>query len=169
MNGITGYGAYLPYWRLRRARITEHLGSGGGRGTRSVAGYDEDSTSLGVEAGRRVLRVLPDAVPRLVCFATTSPAYLDKTNATAIHAALRLDRHVPAFDAAGSARSGAAGSLGSSSLVSSRGRSGTCSRAESRSGQQAPQVSWSLDDPRLTWAAAVSHLTASSSTEAIET
>jgi 3-hydroxy-3-methylglutaryl CoA synthase/uncharacterized OB-fold protein len=38
-------------------------------------------------------------------FSTTAPAYLDKTNATTIHAALRLDRQVPAFDANGSVRS----------------------------------------------------------------
>ncbi|HEX7095958.1 MAG TPA: OB-fold domain-containing protein, partial [Acidimicrobiales bacterium] len=37
---------------------------------------------------------------------TTAPSYAAKTNATAIHAALRLDSDVPAFDANGSLRSG---------------------------------------------------------------
>ena len=41
-----------------------------------------------------------------VWFATADPAYLDKTNATAIHAALRLDRECPALDLGGALRSG---------------------------------------------------------------
>ena len=49
------YGAYLPYWRLQRGAIGRTLGSGGGKGTRSVASFDEDSTSMGVESGRIAL------------------------------------------------------------------------------------------------------------------
>src|SRR5437899_2830802 len=41
-----------------------------------------------------------------VVFVTTNPPYLDKTNATAIHAALGLDQSVGAYDAVGSVRSG---------------------------------------------------------------
>ncbi|MEM9042852.1 MAG: OB-fold domain-containing protein [Actinomycetota bacterium] len=107
MNGLVSYGTYVPYWRLDRSSITGVLGSGGGRGTRSVAGYDEDTTSMGVEAARRSLAALPEdaARPGLLVFSTTAPGYLDKTNATAVHAALRLDDAVPAFDAIGAARS----------------------------------------------------------------
>lgn len=106
MKGIVSYGVYLPYWRLQRSAITSTLGAGGGRGTRSVASYDEDTTSLGVEAGRVALRNAPaGADVGLLAFATTDPAYLDKTNATAIHAALGLPTAVPAFDAVGSVRS----------------------------------------------------------------
>ena len=109
MPGIVSYGAYLPYWRLSRSAIPETLGSGGGRGTRSVASFDEDTTSLGVEAARVALRRAPEAwnVPYLV-FSTTSPAYLDKTNATAIHAALALPSSAGAYDAVGSLRSNVA-------------------------------------------------------------
>src|SRR5204863_83045 len=45
------------------------------------------------------------AEPASVWFATVAPAYLDKTNATAVHAALRLPRSAPAYDAIGSMRS----------------------------------------------------------------
>ena len=107
MNGIVGYGAYLPYWRLQRSAIGQALGSGGGRGTRTVASYDEDTTSMGVESARRCLAALPeDYDPGLVAFSTTEPAYADKTNATAIHAALGLPDRLPAFDAVGAIRSG---------------------------------------------------------------
>jgi hydroxymethylglutaryl-CoA synthase len=109
MNGIVSYGVYLPYWRLQRSAIGGVLGAGGGRGTRSVASYDEDTTSLGVEAGRIALRNAPEGgTPAILTFSTTSPAYLDKTNATAIHAALALEASVPAFDVAGATRSGVA-------------------------------------------------------------
>jgi hydroxymethylglutaryl-CoA synthase len=110
MNGIVAYGAYLPYYRLERKAIGEALGSGGGKGTRVVASYDEDTTSMGVEAARAALRGTPKASPAAVYFATTDPAYLDKTNATAIHAALALDESAMAYDMLGSIRS-AAGAL----------------------------------------------------------
>ncbi|TML95775.1 MAG: hydroxymethylglutaryl-CoA synthase, partial [Actinobacteria bacterium] len=88
--GIVSYGAYLPRHRLARAAIRETLGQGGGKGTRSVAGYDEDTTSMGVEAARKACWNGSFA-PASLHFATTAPAYADKTNATAVHAALGLD------------------------------------------------------------------------------
>ena len=107
MNGIVAYGAYLPYFRLDRKAIGESLGSSAGSGTRSVASYDEDTTSMAVEAARAALRATPGVRPGALYFATAAPAYLDKTNASAIHAALALDSQAPAFDMLGSVRSGA--------------------------------------------------------------
>ncbi|HEY7868121.1 MAG TPA: hydroxymethylglutaryl-CoA synthase, partial [Methylomirabilota bacterium] len=110
MNGIVGYGAYLPYFRLDRKTIGAALGGSAGRGTRVVASYDEDTTSMGVEAARAALRGPGRPAPAALYFATADPAYLDKTNATAIHAALGLDASAMAFDMLGSIRS-AAGAL----------------------------------------------------------
>jgi 3-hydroxy-3-methylglutaryl CoA synthase len=102
--GIVAWGSYLPYWRLQRAAIAGVLGSGGGKGTRSVASYDEDTTTLGVEAGRRALALeLP--APQDLLFSTPVPPYLDKTSATTLHAALGLDRGCGAYDYCGSSRS----------------------------------------------------------------
>jgi 3-hydroxy-3-methylglutaryl CoA synthase/uncharacterized OB-fold protein len=124
MGGLVGYGAYIPHYRLERGRIAGVLGSGGGRGTRSVAAYDEDTTSMAVAAGRAALATLTGAgaaasrsgppaggqasreAVRQLFFATTVPAYADKTNATAVHAALRLPADVLAVDMAGAVRSG---------------------------------------------------------------
>src|SRR5438132_14032063 len=87
VSGIVSYGTYIPYWRLDRQRIAEALGTPAGRGTRAVASFDEDSTSMGVEAARACLAAAPEGVrPQALLFATADPAYLDKTNATAIHA-----------------------------------------------------------------------------------
>ncbi len=106
MRGLLAWGAYVPYARLDRKAIAAALGSSAGGGTRAVASYDEDATSMGVEAARSALRgvsVTPDAV----YFATADPAYLDKTNATAIHAALDLPASAAAYDMLGSVRSAA--------------------------------------------------------------
>src|SRR6185503_5976014 len=111
MRGIISAGGYVPFRRLDRAEVARFFGSGGGKGTRAVASYDEDSTSLGVEAARAAMRPLGDAHRvRSLSFATTAPAYVDKTNATTIHAALRLDSDCMAIDMCGSVRA-AAGAL----------------------------------------------------------
>src|SRR3954471_11691151 len=104
MRGIVGWGVHLPYRRLDRTQIAPVAGAGGGKGTRAVASYDEDTTTMAVAAGRAALSGVDEPV-RGLWLATTTPAYADKTNATAVHAALRLDRTTPAFDATGSVRS----------------------------------------------------------------
>ena len=107
MAGLVSYGTYVPYFRLQRGAIASALGTPAGHGTRSVASYDEDTTSMGVEAARRAMAAAPEGVtPAALLFATASPAYLDKTNATAIHAALDLDGAARAYDFVGSVRSG---------------------------------------------------------------
>jgi len=107
MPGLVSYGAYIPYNRLDRTRIREVLGTGGGKGTRAVASYDEDTTSMGVAAAGAALRALGDRrhVSQLF-FSTAAPAYADKTNATAIHAALQLPSDTLAVDMVGAVRSG---------------------------------------------------------------
>jgi hydroxymethylglutaryl-CoA synthase len=110
MRGILSWAAYLPYRRLDRTQIAPFVGQGGGKGTRTVAAFDEDPTTMGVEAARLALRDR-DLTPSQLLFATTFPAYADKTNATAIHAALRLPATAPAFDLGASVRSAAGGLL----------------------------------------------------------
>jgi 3-hydroxy-3-methylglutaryl CoA synthase/uncharacterized OB-fold protein len=107
MRGIVSHGAYLPHRRLDRSTIAAVAGTGGGKGTRTVASYDEDTTTLGVEAARRALAATT-ARPQALWFSTVEPAYLDKTNATTVHAALRLDDDVIAADFGGAVRSAAA-------------------------------------------------------------
>jgi len=105
-SGIGSWGVYLPFWRLERTAIGQALGSPSGRGTRSVASYDEDTTTLGVAAARRALAAGP-SVDELY-FSTPEPAYQDKTNATTIHAALGLSQRAGAYDLVGSVRSATA-------------------------------------------------------------
>ena len=105
-RGVVSIAGYVPYRRLQRSAVGAVFGSGGGKGTRSVASHDEDTTTMGVEAARRALRSAPGAAPSALWFATATPAYLDKTNATTVHAALRQPAEVGAFDFGGALRSG---------------------------------------------------------------
>ena len=125
-SGIVAWGTYLPFWRLQRSAIGGVLGAGGGKGTRTAASYDEDTTTMAVEAGRRALAVGaagngPDAASvQDLFFSTPDPGYLDKTNATVLHAALGLDRSCGAYDFGGSSRSAVATLL--QALVAGAGR-----------------------------------------------
>lgn len=106
-RGVVTLAGYVPYRRLQRSEVAKVFGTGGGKGSRSVASHDEDTTTMGVEAARLALRAAPGATTDALWFATATPAYLDKTNAATIHAALRRPAHVPAFDFGGALRSGA--------------------------------------------------------------
>ena len=105
-RGIVGAAVYLPHRRLDRERHRRR----GGRGWRQGhplggglrRGHDDDGRRGGPRgSGPHADDLTPDAL----WFSTTAPAYADKTNATAIHAALRLEPSVGAFDAVGSVRS----------------------------------------------------------------
>lgn len=104
MHGITAYATYLPVHRVDLTDVATTLGTGAGHGARIVAGPDEDTTTMAVEAARQVARRRP---VDCIWLATTRPAYLEKTNAALVHAALALDTTVAAFDTGGAIRSGA--------------------------------------------------------------
>jgi 3-hydroxy-3-methylglutaryl CoA synthase len=106
-RGILSYGTYLPLFRLDRKLIGEAIQGGGGKGTRSVAGHDEDATTFGVAASRRAILPIGGATSiGSIWFATTEPPYLDKTNATAIHDAIAAPDAAAAYDVNGAVRSG---------------------------------------------------------------
>ncbi|MFC4944151.1 OB-fold domain-containing protein [Pseudonocardia sp. GCM10023141] len=110
--GIIASGVHIPYWRLRRATVDAAYGRPAGRGSRAVAGPDEDTTTMAVEAARRAVRATgADPAIGAVLLATSTPAYVDKTNATAVHAALLLPPDVHAADVGGAVRSGVAALL----------------------------------------------------------
>jgi len=104
--GILAYGAYVPVGRLDRRDIGTILQQPAGRGTRSVASHDEDSTTLAVEAARVALRRAGGSRPDRITYSTATPTYLDRTNAAVIHAALDLDAATGAYDFGGAPRSG---------------------------------------------------------------
>ncbi len=142
MRGIVSWGAYLPYRRLDRSLITQFLGQGGGRGTRTVASYDEDAATMGVEASRLALKAT-DLTPDTVLFATVATPYVDKTSATTVHAALRLPDSALALDLGPSVRSAAGGlrlalsGAGTTLVVAADLRTGLAGSADEASGGDA--------------------------------
>ena len=137
-TGISAYATYIPCHRLSGEELSSALGGGGGRGSRPVASYDEDTTTMGVEAARPLIA---DGEPDAIHFATTAPAYADKTNATAIHAALDLGHDGFAADLVGSARSATAALRGAEAsggfAVLSDMRTGRPGSADERGGSDA--------------------------------
>jgi 3-hydroxy-3-methylglutaryl CoA synthase/uncharacterized OB-fold protein len=106
MQGIQSYGAYIPFNRIQRKTIADALQIRGGKGERAVAGYDEDASTMAVEAGRAALANGNAESIAALTFATTSQPYQEKLNASSIHAALSLESTVRALDTTGSARAG---------------------------------------------------------------
>jgi len=90
---LLDFSVYVPRYRLARSAL------GKGAGVRSVASYDEDAITLGVAALRRL------AVGRrrgqALYFATSTPPYWDKSNASTVATAAQLGAHVPCVDVAG--------------------------------------------------------------------
>lgn len=75
--GIVSWASYLPSFRLDRAMVSKSFSVNSGKGTRTVASYDEDSSTMAVEAARRV----DLAGVQTMLFSTTRPPLMDKGNA----------------------------------------------------------------------------------------
>jgi len=132
MASVLRYGTYIPHARLLRDRIAS-----GAPGERAVAGFDEDSTSMAVEAAREALRGCP-ASPRHALFASTSHAYAEKLNAAALQAALDLPPCVVALDVASSASSGLA-ALGLAAAIGAGGPVLVCAADVAAGAPQGPR------------------------------
>ena len=155
VRGIVSAAGYVPYRRLSRADIAAFMGSGGGKGTRAVASHDEDTTTMGIEAARLALRAASGHTPDSLWFATSSPAYLDKTNATAVAAALHLSGEVAAYDFGGALRSGAGAlaaalrGVGTTLVVAADTRDGLPTSGDESSGGDAGAAVLLGDGPGL--------------------
>lgn len=106
--GIAGVGVYVPPGRLRRQVIADEWGTPAAPGDRSVAGVDEDSLTMAVQAGQHALDTSgtpPEKVDALY-FATTTSPYQEKQGATIAAAALGLGDAAVTADVMGSLRCG---------------------------------------------------------------
>lgn len=90
MIGITAYGGYLPYNRLQRSEIQKEFGTGGLKGERTIAGYDEDSATMAVAAALNATHNRYGLPLKGVYFATTTAPYAEKQSETLISGALDL-------------------------------------------------------------------------------
>jgi 3-hydroxy-3-methylglutaryl CoA synthase/uncharacterized OB-fold protein len=104
MAGVTHYATYIPQYRLAADEVARAIGQSA-KGGRTVAAFDQDTTTLGVEAALPLATAARQDAASL-WFATTAPVYADKTNATTLHAALRLRDAIAAIDLGANLRSG---------------------------------------------------------------
>jgi len=111
MIGIVGYGGYLPRLRLKRSAVVEANAwyapglAGKGRGTRTLANWDEDSLTMAVAAARDLLGPAEDrSRVRHVLLASTTLPFADRLNAGVVCEALTLADDVQASDLGGSQR-----------------------------------------------------------------
>lgn len=101
--GITGYGAYVPRYRLP-AKEVSRVWTGGFGGTpiqeKSVAGYDEDVATMSIEAARNALLragINPEGI-RAVWVGSESHPYAVKPTSTIVAEALGIVPHTQAAD-----------------------------------------------------------------------
>jgi 3-hydroxy-3-methylglutaryl CoA synthase len=103
MVGITSYGAYVPFWRLKKDSIQS-----GSSGEKAICNFDEDSISMAVAAALDCLKgVERERVDGLFFASTTSP-YCEKSSASMVAMATDLRRDIATADFAHSLRSGTA-------------------------------------------------------------
>lgn len=106
MAGILSFGAYVPYNRLERKKISEATGEPSFPGEKAVANYDEDSVSMAVEAGMDCMNGFSSSNIKNVYFATTASPFQEKQSAVTIAAALDTPLATRTMDFTGSLRAG---------------------------------------------------------------
>lgn len=125
MAGIVSYGAYIPWHRLNRQTILWSMGwfnpAVALPGRKAVAGYDEDSITMAVEAARDCLKGFPEEKVDAVYFATTTAPFKERQNAVVVAAALDLKEDLRAADFTDSPRAGTAALLAGCEAVAAAG------------------------------------------------
>lgn len=106
MPGISAIGAYIPMYRLPRKAFADAWGTGGGAGERSVASHDEDTLTMAVNAAVDALGASGRDRIQAVFFASTTPAYHEKSSSTLIATAADLGPEVRTADFGDSLRAG---------------------------------------------------------------
>ncbi len=100
--GITGYGSYIPMYRLPSTEVAR-VWSGGGRGPireKAVAGLDEDTVTIAIEAARNAVaraEISPSAL-RAIWIGSESPPYAVKPASTLVAEALGATPYLLAAD-----------------------------------------------------------------------
>jgi 3-hydroxy-3-methylglutaryl CoA synthase len=106
--GITGVGVHVPRYRLAAETLGAVWGAAA-TGTRAVANHDEDSLTMAVEASLAALGAAAGDGLDLVCFASTTAPYDEKSSAAVLAAVLDCGPGVSVADLGGSLRAGTTG------------------------------------------------------------
>lgn len=101
--GITSYGAYVPWNRLGPGTNSWIAST-----ERTVASFDEDSITMAVAAATNCLGGFPRQDIQALYFASTTPPYREKSNATTVSVAADLPFETLSMDFSDSLRAGTA-------------------------------------------------------------
>lgn len=105
MIGITGWGCYIPRYRLGGDVLAQSWG-GSKSGSRSVANHDEDSLTMAAEAALECLAGHDPMVVDRLYFASTTRPYLEHQNAAIVAAVADLRQDILVCDFGSSVRAG---------------------------------------------------------------
>ncbi|MDY6835300.1 MAG: OB-fold domain-containing protein [Chloroflexota bacterium] len=105
MVGIVSYGAYAPFYRLKREEIAKAWGGSSIGGEKAIANFDEDSITMAVAAAMDCLKGAKRHEIDGLYLATTTSPYREKQAAAVVAGALDLPRGVLTGDFTGSLRS----------------------------------------------------------------
>lgn len=109
MIGITSYSAYIPWYRLSRAKMNEATGflmTFPTPGERAVANQNEDSVTMATAAGIYCLDGEDRAKVDGLYFATSTPSYLVRQQASIVSTALDLREEIRVADFASGSKAG---------------------------------------------------------------
>ncbi|NHI93298.1 MAG: hydroxymethylglutaryl-CoA synthase family protein [Candidatus Lokiarchaeota archaeon] len=106
MTGIRSYGIYLPGYQLERKSISRAWDFPKAPGTKSVANIDEDSITMAVEAGLDCLAGIDPKEIDGLYFASTTPPFSEKQNASLIAKVLDLRDDIQTADITTSTKCG---------------------------------------------------------------
>jgi len=106
MIGIKAYGAYLPKFLLPRELIGKAWDFPIVPGNKAIANIDEDTITMGVEAGLDCLNGIDPKSIDGVFFASTTPVYTEKDSASLIATVLDLRDHIITVDFTDSLKAG---------------------------------------------------------------
>lgn len=106
MVGIRSYGAYLPAYKLERKSIANAWDFPTAPGTKSVANYDEDAITMGVAAAFDCLGDIDPSEIDGLFFASTTPPYTEKQNASTLASVLDLKKNILTADFTNSTKAG---------------------------------------------------------------
>ncbi len=121
--GIIGYGSYIPRYRITNAEISRVWARRGGGPVKekAVAGLDEDTVTIAIEAARNALARagIPADVLRAVWVGSESHPYAVKPSATIVAEAIGATPYVLAADLEFACKAGTEGLQSAIALVGS--------------------------------------------------
>ena len=122
--GITGYGAYIPQYRLPATEVARMWG-GSDEGLpikeKSVPGLDEDTITMSIEASRNALAradIKPELI-RAVWVGSESHPYAVKPSSTVVAEAIGAPVHIQAADLEFACKAGSEAMIAAMALVGS--------------------------------------------------